>query len=70
MGAKPPVKDRATYVWFPPQAVITSLGYTPERHHGKTLNPVSFGWFWALGTVRKEGLGPFERQPDLRRAAL
>jgi hypothetical protein len=32
----------------PPQAAIASLGYTPERHHGETLNPVSFGW--VLGT--------------------
>jgi hypothetical protein len=32
---------------LPPQAVIASLEYTLEGHHGETPNPVSFGWVLA-----------------------
>jgi hypothetical protein len=33
MGAKPPVTDEATYVWFPPKAAVAgSPGWKPPLH--------------------------------------
>jgi hypothetical protein len=43
---------------------LASLEYTPERHHGETLNPVSFGWVLALDTVCKLGLDLNETESD------
>jgi hypothetical protein len=45
MGAKPPVTDQATYVWFPP---ITAVGCPQPLHHwrpaaGEPPAPVGVG---------------------------